>query len=117
MAEARQFPGQEKEVFEFYRRNPGAAAQKRAPIYEEKVCDYIFGVAKVTDEKVSKEELAADEDLPESAPAPKTAKKAAAKKAKADEGPAEKAASDEPSAEKAAAKKPAAKKAKAAKSE
>jgi trigger factor len=64
MAEARQFPGQEKEVFDFYRRNPGAAAQKRAPIYEEKVCDYVFGVAKVEDEPVSKEELQADEDLP-----------------------------------------------------
>jgi trigger factor len=65
MAEARRYPGQEKEVFDFYRRNPAAAAQKRAPIYEEKVCDYIFGVAKVEDEPVSKEELQADEDLPE----------------------------------------------------
>lgn len=64
MAEARRYPGQEKEVFEFYRRNPAAAAQKRAPIYEEKVCDYIFGVAKVENESVSKEELQADEDLP-----------------------------------------------------
>jgi trigger factor len=64
MAEARRYPGQEKEVFEFYRRNPAAAAQKRAPIYEEKVCDYIFGVAKVENEPVSKDELQADEDLP-----------------------------------------------------
>jgi trigger factor len=65
MAEARRYPGQEKEVFDFYRANPGAAAQKRAPIYEEKVCDYIFGVAKIEDEPMSKEELMADEDLPE----------------------------------------------------
>jgi trigger factor len=64
MAEARRFPGQEKDVFEFYRRNPAAAAQKRAPIYEEKVCDYVFGVAKVENEPVSKDELQADEDLP-----------------------------------------------------
>lgn len=64
MAEARQFPGREKEVFEFYRRNPGAAAQKRAPIYEEKVCDFIFSVAKVEDEPVSKADLEADEDAP-----------------------------------------------------
>jgi trigger factor len=64
MAEARRYPGQEKEVFDFYRSNPGAAAQKRAPIYEEKVCDYVFGVAKVENEPVSKEELQTDEDLP-----------------------------------------------------
>ena len=64
MAEARRYPGQEKDVFEFYRRNPAAAAQKRAPIYEEKVCDYVFGVAKVENEPVSKDELQADEDLP-----------------------------------------------------
>jgi trigger factor len=65
MAEARRYPGQEKEVFDFYRSNPGAAAQKRAPIYEEKVCDYVFGVAKIEDEPMSKEELMADEELPE----------------------------------------------------
>jgi trigger factor len=65
MAEARRYPGQEKEVFDFYRQNAGAAAQKRAPIYEEKVCDYIFGVAKVEPEPMSKDELMADEDLPE----------------------------------------------------
>lgn len=65
MAEARRYPGQEKEVFDFYRNNPGAAAQKRAPIYEEKVCDYIFGVAKLEDEPMSKDELMKDEDAPE----------------------------------------------------
>jgi len=63
-AEARRYPGQEKAVFDFYRNNPNAAAQLRAPIYEEKVCDMIFNVAKVTDEKVSKDDLfEGDEDI------------------------------------------------------
>lgn len=62
MAEARRFPGQEKEVFDFYRNNPGAAAQLRAPVYEEKVCEMIFGMAKITDQKVSKDELFDEED-------------------------------------------------------
>lgn len=57
MAEARNYPGQEKQVFDFYRENPQAAAQIRAPIFEEKVCDLIFSVAKLTDKPVTKEEL------------------------------------------------------------
>lgn len=64
MNEARNYPGQEKAVFDFYRQNPQAAAQLRAPIYEEKVCDYVFGVAKVTDEQVSKEKLFEEDELP-----------------------------------------------------
>lgn len=62
MAEARNYPGQEKQVLDFYRQNPNAAAQLRAPIYEEKVCDLIFGAAKVTDEAISKEDLLKEED-------------------------------------------------------
>ena len=61
-AEARRYPGQEKQVFDYFRANPGAAAQLRAPIYEEKVCDMIFRVAKVTDEKVSKDDLFEGDD-------------------------------------------------------
>lgn len=64
MVEARNYPGQEKEVFEFYRKNPQASAQLRAPIYEEKVCDHVFGVAKVTDEPVAKDKLFEDDELP-----------------------------------------------------
>ena len=45
-------------------RNPDAQAQMRAPIYEEKVVDCVFGLAKVEDKSVSKDELQADEDLP-----------------------------------------------------
>jgi trigger factor len=62
MQEARNYPGQERAVLDFYRQNPGAAAQMRAPIYEEKVCDLIFTLAEVKDTPISKEELLKDED-------------------------------------------------------
>ena len=63
IARARAFPGQEKEIWDFYRNNPQALAELRAPIYEEKVVDHILGLAKVEDRKVTAEELLkADED-------------------------------------------------------
>ena len=62
MNEARNYPGQERQVLDFYRQNPNAAAQMRAPIYEEKVCDLIFNTAEVTDAPITKEELLKDED-------------------------------------------------------
>jgi trigger factor len=65
MNEARKFPGQERQVFDFFRQNPQAAAQLRAPIYEDKVVDLILGKAKVTDQPTSKDELMADDDVPE----------------------------------------------------
>jgi len=65
MNEARNYPGQERQVFDFYRRNPQAAAQLRAPVYEEKVVELIFTRAKITDRPVSKEELTAEDDMPE----------------------------------------------------
>ncbi len=58
----RQFPGQEKEVFDFYRQNQQALASLRAPIYEEKVVDYILSIAKVTDKIVTKDELMKDDE-------------------------------------------------------
>jgi trigger factor len=63
IARARAYPGQEKQVWDFYRKNPQAMAELRAPIYEEKVVDHIVSLAKVTDLPVSREELLrADED-------------------------------------------------------
>ena len=62
MAEARNYPGQEKMVLDFYRQNPNAAAQMRAPIYEEKVVDLIFNQAETTDTPISKEELLKEEE-------------------------------------------------------
>jgi len=58
----RQFPGQEREVYDFYRNNPEMLAELRAPIFEDKVVDYILELAKVTDKPVSVEELYADPD-------------------------------------------------------
>jgi trigger factor len=55
--EASRYPGQEKQVIEFYTKNQGAMAQLRAPIYEEKVVDYILTQATVTDKSVTREEL------------------------------------------------------------
>jgi len=62
MAEARNYPGQERMVLDFYRQNPNAAAQMRAPIYEEKVVDLIFGQAETTDTPITKEELLKEEE-------------------------------------------------------
>ena len=55
--QARQYPGHEQEVWDHYRKNPGAVATLRAPIFEEKVVDFIVELAKVTDKPVSREEL------------------------------------------------------------
>src|SRR5262249_19168057 len=63
MAEqARRMPGQEQQVFRYFRENPGALDQLRAPLYEEKVVDFIIERAGVTDKKVSKEELMKEMD-------------------------------------------------------
>lgn len=55
--QARQYPGREQEVWDHYRRNPNAVATLRAPIYEEKVVDFVLELATVTDKPVSREEL------------------------------------------------------------
>jgi len=62
MARARQFPGQEQKVFQFYASNPGAQAEIRAPLFEDKVVDFIAELAQVADRKVDKETLFADPD-------------------------------------------------------
>jgi trigger factor len=54
---ARQYPGREREVWDFYQKNSGALASVRAPIFEEKVVDFILELAEVTDKKVTREEL------------------------------------------------------------
>jgi trigger factor len=64
---ARQMPGREKEVWDFYRNNAQALAQLRAPIFEDKVVDFILELANVTEKKVSREELFRDEDAEKSA--------------------------------------------------
>jgi trigger factor len=58
----RQFPGQERKVYDYYRSNPQALAEIRAPIFEDKAVDFILELAKVTDKAVTPEELYADPD-------------------------------------------------------
>jgi trigger factor len=60
--EARRYPGQEAQVIQYYQKQPEALAALRAPIFEEKVVDFIVELAKVTDKKVTAEELAKDPD-------------------------------------------------------
>ena len=63
MAEqAQRFPGQETQVMQFYQENPQAMQELQAPIFEEKIIDYILELAKVTERTVSIEELLADPD-------------------------------------------------------
>lgn len=59
---ARSMPGREKEVWDYYRNNANALAQLRAPIYEDKVVDFILELANVTEKKVTREELFKDDD-------------------------------------------------------
>lgn len=57
LAQARQYPGQERQYFEFVQKNPQVQQQLRAPIFEDKVVDHIVEGAKVSDKEISKEEL------------------------------------------------------------
>jgi trigger factor len=59
---ARSMPGREKEVWDYYRSNANALAQLRAPIYEDKVVDFILELANVTEKKVSRDDLFKEDD-------------------------------------------------------
>lgn len=104
---ARQFPGQERQLYEFYQKNPQAVAELRAPIFEDKVVDFIAELADITDKTVSREDLFAEPDAGEDE-APK--KKKATRKPAAKKAAPKKPAAKKPAAKKPAAKKPAAKK-------
>jgi len=105
ITEAQKYPGQEKDVFDYYSKNRDAIESLRGPLFEDKVVDYLLELADVKDVKVSVEELTADPDAEDAKPAKK---KAAAKKKPA----AKKDADEKPAAKKKAApkKKAAAKK-------
>jgi trigger factor len=103
MERARQFPGQEKQVYDFYRQNPNAMIELRGPIFEQKVVDHIADKASISEKSVTRDELVHliehedhdhdhDHDHGDDAEA---------KKAK----PAKKAAAKKPAVKKAAAKK------------
>ena len=57
LAAARQYPGQERQFFEFVQKNQQMQQQLRAPVFEDKVVDHLVGLAKVTEKEISKEKL------------------------------------------------------------
>lgn len=88
ITEAQKYPGQEKEVFDYFAKNRDALESLRAPIYEDKVVDFILELAEVKEKEVTAEELVADDTEDEkpkkkAAAKKKPAKKAAAKKSDA----------------------------------
>lgn len=62
IAEARRYPGQEKQVVDYFQKTPEALNQLRAPLYEEKVVDFILDLAKLSERKVSPEDFAKEEE-------------------------------------------------------
>ena len=109
MTHARQFPGQEQAVFEYYQKNPEHLEELRGPIIEEKAVDFVLDKAKLTEKKVSIEELMKEEE--EDSSSAKKKKPAAKKKAPAKKAASKKASTDKDSDEKEteAKKKPASK--------
>ena len=107
---AQQYREEDRERFvQYVQQEPMAAAQLRAPLYEDKVVDFLFENADVTEREVTQEELEAAIEAEEEAEAkPAAKKKAPAKKAPAKKAPAKKPAA-KAAAKKAPAKKPAAK--------
>jgi trigger factor len=61
-AQMRQFPRQEQALVDYYRKNPEALGALRAPIFEQKVADFVLELATVTDKTVTRDELMHDED-------------------------------------------------------
>ena len=107
MEQARQMPGQEQMVIDFYRENPQASASLQAPIFEDKVVDFVLELANVTEREMSPEELNKEVEAETAAAAGEkdAEKKPAKKKAAAKKAPAKKAAAKKPAAKKPAAKK------------
>jgi len=105
ITEAQKYPGQEKEVFDYYSKNPQALESLRAPLYEEKVVDYIVELCEITEKKVTPEDLfkILEEDDADEKP---KAKKTSAKKSDDKKSSSSAKATDD----KATKKKPAAKK-------
>ena len=60
--EASRFPGQEARVIEYFQKDPNALQELQAPIFEDKVVDFVIEMAKINEQEVSVEELMADPD-------------------------------------------------------
>ncbi|MFN3701473.1 MAG: trigger factor [Alphaproteobacteria bacterium] len=88
ITEAQKYPGQEKQVFDYYSKNRNALESLRAPLFEEKVVDFILELAEIKEKSVSVEELTSDEDMDSETAAKKPAKTKAktSDKPKADKG-------------------------------
>jgi trigger factor len=69
LGRARQYPGREREVWDYYQKNPSALATLRAPIFEEKVVDFIVELADVSERSVTKEELFKSDEEDDQLPA------------------------------------------------
>jgi trigger factor len=78
LEQARRYPGQEQKVLDFFRRNPSALEHLRAPLYEDKVVDFILQLASVSERQVTPEELMAEPDAPGGAAGAKEAAETAA---------------------------------------
>lgn len=110
--EAQRYPGQEKQVIKFFSENAGAAAQLRAPLYEEKVVDFILSKASLTEIETTREALQAaieaeDGAAPEPAAKPKKTKAAKTEAKPDDAGETEAKPAKKPAAKKPKAEKPA----------
>ena len=81
--EASRYPGQEKQIMELYQKNPQAMASIRAPLYEDKIVDFITEMAEVSEKKVTRDELLAEPANEEVVKPKETKKKVSAKKAPA----------------------------------
>jgi trigger factor len=104
ISEAQKYPGQEKEVFDYYSKNQQALESLRAPLFEDKTVDYIFELATITEKDVSAEDLMSALDGDDEADEKPKAKKPAAKKAAAS-GDKKPVAKKKAPAKKAASKK------------
>jgi trigger factor len=71
--EARRYPGQERQVIEYYQKSPQAMLQLRAPLYEDKVIDFMLELAKLTERHVTVEQLTKEVSEPDSTAAPAAA--------------------------------------------
>ncbi len=111
ITEAQKYPGQEKEVFDYFAKNREALESLRAPIYEDKVIDFILELAQVTEKQVSIEELTADEHDHDHENCTDPTHNHGSSKKKSAGKKEEKAKEDKPKAKKDGAKKPAKKKA------
>jgi len=105
--QAQMFPGQERQIIETYQKNENLMGSLRAPIFEDKVVDYILEMAAVSEREVSVEDLFRDPDEEAEKPKAKSSKSAARGKAAASGGkkPAAKAAPKKPKPKAAAKKK------------